>query len=74
MQSRMEPLQRYASVVLTQVGFKPKEVAPIIGASVKGVKRWREKFEDDGEVEDDHREGRPLKLDENQLDALLECD
>jgi transposase len=67
----MEPLQRFASVVLTQVGFKPKEVAPIIGASTRGVKRWRDRFEEDGDVEDDYREGRPKKLKESQLDAVL---
>ena len=69
--SRMDPLQRFASVVLTQVGFKPAEVAPLIGASARGVKRWRERYEEEGEVEDLYRCGRPKLLDENKLDAIV---
>jgi transposase len=69
--SRMSPLQRWGSVVLTQVGFKATEVIPIVGASRKGVKRWAERYEDDGEVEDDFRPGRQKLLDEKTTDALV---
>ena len=69
--SRMDPLQRYASVVLTQIGFKPAEAAPLIGTSARCVKRWRDRYEDDGEVEESYRCGRPKLLDENKMDALI---
>lgn len=70
--SRMDSLQRYASVVLTQIGLKPAEAAPLIGATPRGVKRWAERYEEDGEVEDDYRRGRPQTLDESAVDAIVE--
>jgi transposase len=67
----MDPLQRFASVVLTQVGFKPAEAAPLIGATARGIKRWAERYEEEGDVEDDYRAGRPKLLDENKVDAIV---
>jgi transposase len=64
-------LQRYAAVVLTQVGLKPAEVAPLVRTSPRGVKRWAEHYAEDGDVEDNYRSGRKKLLDENKVDAIV---
>ena len=46
-------------------------VAVKVGCSPKAVKRWRERIEEDGDVDDSHRSGRPKLLDENKMDALV---
>ena len=67
----LEPLQRYGAAVLTQIGFSPKQAAPLLRTSTKSVRKWSEAFEDNGNVEDDYREGRPKKLDEDQCDEIV---
>ena len=67
----LEPLQRYGAAVLTQIGFSPKQAAPLLRTSTKSVRKWSEAFEENGDVEDDYREGRPKKLDEDQCDEIV---
>jgi transposase len=69
--SRLEPIQRMACAVLTQIGIPPKAAAPLIGTTIKSVRKWNEAFDDNGDVEDDYREGRPQKLHIVTQDAII---
>jgi len=64
-------VQRWGAVVLSQIGLSPKQAAPLIACSPKAVRRWSEAFEDDGEVEDAFRAGRPRLLNENEREAVV---
>jgi transposase len=69
--SNLEPLQRYGAAVLTQIGLSPKQAAPLLLTTTKSVRKWSEAFEDNGDVEDDCREGRPKALDADQCEEIV---
>lgn len=68
----LEIIERYAVVVLSLDGQPTDVVAAKVGCSEKAVKRWIEAFEDNGDVEDAYRCGRPPLLDEDMRDVILE--
>jgi len=71
--SPLTKIERIAAVVLTLDGQSPSVVAAKLNTTPKTVKRWTERFEDEYDVSDDYRSGRPKLLTENQLDDILEA-
>ena len=69
--SRLEPLQRHAAVVLTQIGLTPQQAAPLVQTTPRTVRKWREVYEDTGDVEEAARKGRPRVLDAETKDGIL---
>ncbi len=69
----LEKIERYAAVVLTADGQSPDAVAAKLQTTPKAVRKWAEAFEDDGEVEDAYRCGRPNVLDDEVRDAIIEA-
>jgi transposase len=64
-------VQRWAAVVLTQVGIPAAAAAPLIHCSPKAVRTWSRAFDENGDVDDAYRSGRPKVLDENKIDAVV---
>jgi transposase len=66
-------LERIAAAVLKMDGQKTAIVAAKVGCSPKAVRRWSERIEEDGDVEDSQRKGRPRVLSEDTMEALVEA-
>ncbi len=66
-------IERYAAVVLTSDGQSPTVVAAKLQTTPKAVRKWSEAFDENGDVEDAYRCGRPPVLSEETKDALLDA-
>jgi transposase len=69
--SRLDPLQRHAAVVLSQIGLSPKQAAPLVRCSPKVVRKWSEVYGETGDVEEKKRKGRPKLLDGEKKDQIV---
>jgi transposase len=70
--SPLKKIERAAIVVLAADGQSPSVIAAKLNCSPKAVRKWKEIYEDEGELEDAYKSGRKRLLTEEQMDVILE--